>query len=85
MSATLGTAKSWNDWARHWCECDHRDSEHNQRKHRCRGLDSYGIRCTCPSFVMDQDGLDHANGSCELASSVRMTPPIRRLDSRSQP
>lgn len=44
----------------HVCECEHDRSEHPWRG-SCRGIDSYGIRCTCPSYLQvpdDEDGGD---------------------------
>jgi hypothetical protein len=29
------------------CECGHDSTEHRRGTGSCRGLDSYGIRCTC--------------------------------------
>lgn len=31
------------------CDCNHRESEHDPGGGHCRGLDSYGCPCSCPS------------------------------------
>lgn len=33
------------------CECGHSPAEHIRYKRQCRGMDSYGIPCECPSYV----------------------------------
>lgn len=41
------------------CSCNHLLSEH---RGKCRGLDSYGQPCTCPSFDLDQFWQEQADG-----------------------
>lgn len=45
------------------CDCGH---DYRQHRHggRCAGLDSYGLRCTCPSPVpwTDTDEGDEGEG-----------------------
>lgn len=38
-----------------FCECGHAKETHPIGKWCCEGRDSYGQRCTCPSFVLASD------------------------------
>lgn len=40
------------------CTCRHTVETHLRRIGRCRGTDSYGLPCACPSFEIDTDALD---------------------------
>lgn len=44
------------------CECGHEPEKHDGRggQGRCRGLDSYGCPCECPSYVEIQHDYDDA-------------------------
>ncbi len=38
------------------CECRHDPEEHLNRRQHCRGIDSYGVVCTCQSYEEMSDG-----------------------------
>lgn len=38
------------------CECRHDPNEHALRRQHCRGIDSYGVVCTCQSYEEMSDG-----------------------------
>jgi hypothetical protein len=40
------------------CTCRHTVDTHLRRTGRCRGTDSYGQPCACPSFDLDREALD---------------------------
>ncbi len=45
----MTTTKPRPDHPRDYCECRHDRDLHQPT---CTGVDSYGIRCTCPSFEL---------------------------------
>lgn len=37
------------------CECDHGRADHKRGGGSCKGLDSYGQPCACPSYQHNRD------------------------------